>query len=145
MNNLYEAVSTFLADQIVVGMKIHNIHWFMVGEGFFPMHKQMDEFYDEAEERIDTVAERLLVIGSRPLGSYKAILDRTSIKELGDHDITAIEGIKHLIVDFETLNNQALRVIKLAEENDDPGTADHFTAISQDLGKSLWMMKSYIK
>ncbi|QIK69660.1 DNA starvation/stationary phase protection protein [Erysipelothrix sp. HDW6C] len=145
MNNLYEALNTFLADQVVVGMKIHNIHWFMKGQGFFPMHKQMDEFYEEAEERIDTVAERLLVIGDKPLGSLKAILDRTTIEELGEHEITAFDGVSKLIVDFESLNNLALHIIKLAEEDNDPGTADHFTSISQDLGKSLWMMKSYIK
>lgn len=145
MNNLYEALNTFLADQVVVGMKIHNIHWNMIGSDFFPMHKQMDEFYEEAEERIDTVAERLLVIGGRPLGSLKSMLDRTSIKELSDENITAIDGVTHLIVDFESLNNLSQHIIKLAENESDYGTADHFTSISQDLGKTIWMMKSFIK
>lgn len=144
MNNMYEAINTFLADQIVVSMKIHNIHWFMVGEGFFPMHQQMDVFYDEAQERIDEVAERLLIIGAKPIGNLKSVLERTGIKEL-DHDyLTAVEGVKHLIVDFEILNNQALHIIKIAEDVEDPGTADHFTSISQALGKALWMLKAYI-
>lgn len=145
MNNLYDAIQKFLADQIVVGMKIHNIHWFMVGEGFFPMHKQMDKFYDEAEERIDVVAERLLTIGAKPLGSLKANLERSTITELGDHNITAVEGVGHLVVDFNTLLQEALRIVELAEKENDPGTADHFTAISQDLGKTIWMMEAYLK
>lgn len=145
MNNLYEEMNTFLADQIVLGMKIHNIHWYLVGSGFFPVHEQLDEYYAEAQERVDAVAERLLTIGAQPLGSLKKVLDRTRIKELDDHNITAKEGIEHLIVDFETLNNLALKLVKLAEQEEDPGTADYFTSVSQVLGKNLWMFKSYIK
>lgn len=145
MNNLYEAMNTFLADQIVVSMKIHNIHWFMVGTGFFPMHEKLDEYYEEAQERIDDVAERLLVVGDKPLGSLAKVLDRTSIHELDENRVDAVEGIKKLIVDFEHLNQLALHIISLAEEDNDPGTADYFTGVSRDLGKDLWQLNAYIR
>lgn len=145
MNNLYEAMKTYLADQTVAAMKIHNVHWFMVGEGFFPMHGLMDEYYEEAQERIDEVAERLLMIGDRPLGNLKSILERTSIVELGQEDMSAVEGMKHLLVDFEILANHARRIVKLSEEASDVGTADCFTAILRDLEKTIWTLKAYTK
>lgn len=143
MNNLYEAMKTFLADQTVAAMKIHNVHWFMVGEGFFPMHGLMDEYYDQAQERIDEVAERLLMIGDKPLGSLAKILERTNIKELGTDKVSAVEGMKHLLVDFELLASASRELIKLSEEADDAGTADLFTAILRDLDKTVWMLKAY--
>lgn len=145
MNNLYEAINTFLADQTVAAMKIHNVHWFMVGNGFFPMHGLMDEFYEQAQERIDEVAERLLMIGDKPLGNLKSILERTTVVELGTDEMTAIEGMKHLLVDFELLANEARHIVKLSEEVEDVGTADCFTAILRDLEKTIWMLKAYTK
>ncbi|MGY6080230.1 Dps family protein [Erysipelothrix rhusiopathiae] len=145
MNNLYEEMNVFLADQIVLGMKIHNIHWFLKGEGFFPVHEQMDTYYEGAEERIDEVAERLLTIGSKPVGNLAEVLKMTSIKELDQSWKTAKEGFEYLIVDFEHMNRSALRLVELAEAANDPGTADYFTAVSQDLGKNLWMFNAYIR
>ncbi|MEG0327175.1 MAG: DNA starvation/stationary phase protection protein [Erysipelothrix sp.] len=145
MNSLYEEMNTFLADQLVLSMKIHNIHWFMKGQGFFPIHEKMDDYYDEAQERIDAVAERLLTIGAKPIGNLKEVTERSSIEELGNDYITAVDGFKKLIVDFEHMNQLALHIVKLAEELSDPGTADYFTGVSQDLGKDLWMMNAYIK
>ncbi len=145
VNNLYEEMNTFLADQIVLGMKIHNFHWFLKGDGFFPIHEKLDEYYEASEERIDEVAERLLTIGAKPLPNLQEVLDRSSIKELDDEWITAKEGFEKLIVDFEHMNQSALRLVKIAEEVEDPGTADYFTAVSQDLGKDLWMFNAYIR
>lgn len=145
MNTLYEEMNTFLANQLVLGMKIHNIHWFMVGEGFFPMHEKMDELYDDAQERIDIVAERLLVIGAKPLGSLQAMLDRTTVKELGTDYIKAVDGVTKLVADTTQLHELAVRIVKIAEANDDVGTADIFTGFAVDLGKTLWMMRAYIR
>ncbi|CAM3717529.1 Dps family protein [Erysipelothrix urinaevulpis] len=145
VNNLYEEMNTFLADQIVLGMKIHNFHWFIKGDGFFPIHEKLDEYYEASEERIDEIAERLLVIGAKPVPNLKEVLAKTSIKELDANWITAKEGFEKLIVDFEHMNQLALRLVKLAEAVEDPGTADYFTAVSQELGKNLWMFKAYIK
>lgn len=145
MNNLYEAINVFLADQTVAAMKVHNVHWFMVGEGFFPMHGLMDDFYDDAQERIDEVAERLLMIGAKPIGNLAEMLEATSITELDDEFKTAKEGMDHLLVDFDILANQARHTIKLAEEEDDYGTADLFTSMLRDIEKTIWTLKAYIR
>ncbi len=144
MNNLYEAINQFLADQTVAAMKIHNVHWFMVGEGFFPMHGLMDDYYDDAQERIDEVAERLLMIGAKPIGNLAEMLEVSSIKELDDEYKTAKAGMEHLLVDFDILANQARYTIKLAEEESDFGTADLFTSMLRDIEKTIWTLKAYI-
>lgn len=143
LQTLYEEMNTFLADQIVLGMKIHNLHWFLVGDDFFPMHEKLDEYYDDAEERIDEVAERLLMIGAKPLPSLKEALNKTSIKEWNDDFKTSQEGFKVLVQDFEHLRNFAERLIKIAAEAEDFGTEDLFTEILADLDKDIWMFKAY--
>ena len=62
METLYQKMLNFLANEIVLSMKIHNIHWFMQGTQFFPMHATMDGYYEASQVRIDQVAEQLLMV-----------------------------------------------------------------------------------
>ena len=49
INNLYEEMNTYLADEIVLSMKIHNFHWFLKGYGFFPIHAERDHLYEASQ------------------------------------------------------------------------------------------------
>lgn len=144
MNNIYNEMNTFLADLTVLNIKIHNIHWNLKGDDFYTIHKLMDEFYDDINDKIDAVAERLIVIGGRPLGSLKRIMATTNIKELEDEDIRSKEAFNHLITDFNQLLQHSNRLIQLSDEENDYGTADEFTEYSKNFGKILWMLNSYI-
>lgn len=145
MNTLYEEMNLFLSNQILLSMKIHNIHWFLKGDKFYTIHREMDTLYEEAEERIDLIAERLLAIGGNPVPNLKEVLALGTVKELDTTLKTAAEGLTLLSNDFKQLRNLTLQIIRTAEANDDPGTADHFTAIVQDLEKNIWMFDSFLK
>lgn len=142
--SLYNEMNIFLSDQIVLGMKIHNIHWYLKGSSFYTLHPKMDELYAEAEERVDEVAERLLAIGGAPLGSLKSVLAMTTITELEDKDIVGNKALEILIVDFVQVQKHVRNLISLANDLDDYGTGDYFTRVLQDYDKAIWMMKSYI-
>lgn len=144
MNNLYHAMNVFLSDVTVLAQKVHNIHWYIKGADFIPIHGELDEFYDELQEFIDESAERLLMIGDRPIGNLKTMLETTRLTELGEDDIRSIDGFKALIVDYDLLRTQALQIVNLCEELNDPGSADLYTDILRKVEKKLWIMNSYI-
>lgn len=145
MNNLYEEMNIFLANEIVLGMKIHNIHWFLKGTSFYTIHEKMDEFYAQSQARVDEVAERLLSIGAKPIGNLETVLKTATLKELDTDLKTAEEGFTTLVVDFEVMTKAALRLIGLADEVNDYATADYFTTITAQLQKDLWMMNAFRK
>lgn len=144
MNNLYHGINVFLADVTVLAQKVHNIHWNIKGPDFIPVHEFLDGYYDSLQEMIDLSAERLIMIGDRPIGSLKDVLAHATILELKDEDIYSKAGFTHLINDFTTLRDQALRIINLADQADDPGTADTFTEFIKVFEKNLWVLNSYI-
>jgi len=144
LESLYQEMNIFIADQMVMSMKIHNVHWNLKGNSFFTLHPLMDQYYEEHIERIDAVAERLIAIGGQPVGSLKGSLDVTSIQELDDKKIGAEAMVNALIVDFTKMREQANRIIEMAEELKDYGTADYFTAEIQVYDKELWMLNSYL-
>lgn len=137
-------MNVFLADVTVLSQKVHTIHWNLKGNDFIPIHAKLDGFYDELQEFIDESAERLLMIGDRPVGNLNAMLEMTRLKELSNDDITSIDGFTVLIEDYNLLRTQALHIINLSDQENDPGTADLFTDIIRKVEKKLWMMNSYI-
>lgn len=144
MNNMYHAMNVFLADVSVLSMKVHNIHWNLKGNDFIPIHGELDDFYDELQEFIDESAERLLMIGDRPVGNLKEMLEMTRLHELPNEHITSTEGFTALIEDYNLLRTQALHIINLSEEANDPGSADLYTDMIRKIEKRLWIMTSYL-
>ena len=84
------------------------------------------------------------MIGDRPIGNLKTMLETTRLTELGEDDIRSIDGFKALIVDYDLLRTQALHIVNLCEELNDPGSADLYTDILRKVEKKLWIMNSYI-
>lgn len=144
LNNLYNEMNVFLANQLVLSMKIHNMHWYLKGKNFFTLHPKMDEFYAHANDVIDEVAERLLAIGGNPIASLQEALDKTTIKERTDKKLHGEELVGILRTDLAEIRQATFALIKLAEAENDYSTADYFTGLLTKYDKDLWMLASYL-
>lgn len=142
--NLFEKLNEYLANQQVMYMKLHNLHWYVKGRSFFTLHAKLEELYDQTAQIMDDVAERLLALGGSPVASLKKALALSSVKELEDVPISSDETIKSLISDVEYWIRDTKEIVKLAEDDDDGATADQFNGYLGEYQKLLWMLKSYI-
>ena len=109
------------------------------------LHERFEELYDETTEIIDEVAERMLALEMRPVGSLKAVLDLATLKELPDHDINSKDAVTLLASDFETIIADTKELMTLAEEADDIVTADILTGYLEKYQKTMWMLKAYLR
>lgn len=142
--NLFEKLNEYLANQQVMYIKLHNLHWYVKGRSFFTLHAKLEELYDQTAQVMDDVAERLLALGGSPVASLKEALALSSVKELEDVPISSDETIKSLISDVEYWIRDTKEIVKLAEDDDDGATADQFNGYLAEYQKLLWMLKSYI-
>lgn len=142
--NLFEKLNEYLANQQVMYIKLHNLHWYVKGRSFFTLHAKLEELYDQTAQIMDEVAERLLALGGSPVASLKKALALTSVKELEDVPISSDETINSLISDVEYWIRDTKEIVKLAENDDDGATADQFNGYLAEYQKLLWMLKSYI-
>ncbi len=143
--SLSEKLNAYLADQTVMYTKLHNLHWYVVGKSFFTLHVRFEELYDETTEIIDEVAERMLALNLKPVGSLKGALALTKIKELADHDIDSKDAVETLIADLKYLAAETKGIVSLAEEATDVVTADMFTGYLAKYEKTLWMLGAYLR
>ncbi|MBL5801604.1 DNA starvation/stationary phase protection protein, partial [Bacillus sporothermodurans] len=120
INFLNQELSNFS----VMYIKLHRYHWFVQGRHFFHLHKLFEELYTEMAADIDTLAERILAIGGKPLATMSKFLEETTLVE-AQADDKENELISQLISDY----GQMVRELnetgrKLAEEQQDQPTID---------------------
>ena len=134
-------LNKFLADLTVLSKKVQNFHWNIEGKGFFTVHTKLDEIYDELNENVDVIAERILALGDRPLSNYASYLEITEIQEGENRAITIDEALNALMVDFKFLVGEAKKIKIIADEESDFGTSSIIDEFIVSNEKLLWMLR----
>lgn len=126
-------------------VKLHNLHWNVVGPEFLPVHNFTEQQYDEYFGWYDDVAEALKMRGERPLVTLKSYLAASSIQELEDRDFTAKEVLDIVKADMEAMNALAVEIREVADAEGDFGVVammeDHVAANT----KQLWFISAMQK
>ena len=143
MKEFHGSLNSQLASWTVIYTKLHNYHWYVTGANFFTLHEKFENLYNEAAGYIDEIAERILTIGGKPVGTLKECLELSSIKEAKGSE-TADEMIKTLLEDFKTLNDEINEIIERAQGVNDEATSDLFLGIKSSLEQNMWMFNAYL-
>lgn len=139
-----EGLSRVLADSYMVYLKTHNYHWNVTGEHFRSLHTQFEEQYTELAVAIDDIAERIRSLGHRAPGSFREFQDLTSIQEDTDQP-KALEMVRRLAVDNETILRTARETLPVCDEADDEATIDLLTQRLNIHSKTAWMLRSHLE
>lgn len=145
MSKTVEKLNLYLANLNVLYRKVQNYHWNVVGDKFFSIHEKLEEYYDAINEQIDDVAERILSIGGRPLGTLKDYLAVTTIKEAENKEISIPEAVADVEKEFETMLKLVKEVKEVADEENDYGTSALVDEYISTYEKNLWMLNAYLK
>jgi starvation-inducible DNA-binding protein len=140
---LLEIVNKQVANWTVLYTKLHNFHWYVKGQQFFVLHEKFEELYNEANEHIDELAERLLALGGKPIATLQQSLETASVKEATGTE-SAEEMVQAIVNDFSILIKELKEGMDLAAEVGDDTTGDLLLSIHQGLEKHVWMLNSFL-
>ena len=137
-------LNVLLADEFTLYAKTRNYHWNVTGPGFMEMHKFFEGQYEELDEIMDEVAERVRMLGHYSLGSLNAFAKATRLTEGQDESDTR-KMIQSLLDDHETIIRMCRNDINTTQdEYKDAGTADFITGVMKSHEKMAWMLRSYL-
>ncbi len=137
-------LNILLADEFALYAKTRNYHWNVTGPGFIEMHKFFEGQYEQLDEMMDEVAERVRMLGHYSLGSLNAFAKATRLTE-GQDETNAAKMIQNLLDDHETIIRQVRGEIDLiTDKYNDAGTADFLTGIMESHEKMAWMLRSHL-
>ncbi|HRE40020.1 MAG TPA: DNA starvation/stationary phase protection protein [Ignavibacteria bacterium] len=139
-----DKLQVILADEYVLYTKTRNYHWNVEAPNFMELHKLFESQYEEIDEMIDDIAERIRSIGHYSTGRLQDFLSLTNLLEPNSNN-KAEKQIKNLLQDHETLIKE-LRKCEgdFSDKFKDAGSADFVTALMEKHEKMAWMLRSYL-
>lgn len=131
-----------LANEFVLYTKTRKAHWNVYGPNFYSLHKFFEVVYQELDEIVDSVAERIRTLGDFATGTLEEFKTTSVLAEIpGSHE-KAPELIKQLLTDNETIIAFLKEnIVVVQNEYNDLGTTDFLTGILQQHEKTCWMLR----
>lgn len=141
MNDIVKKLEITLADTYALYLKTQNYHWHVRGPQFKSLHELFEMQYRELAEAVDSVAERLLMLGHKAPATFNEFNRLKTIKD-GDSSISANQMVSELADDHSVLVRDLNQAIKIAQENNDEGTINLLSERIAAHEKAHWMLGS---
>jgi len=140
-----DALNKLLSDEHVLYIKTRNAHWNVEGPDFAAVHKFFESQYDELEEVIDQVAERIRAIGHYAVGTMEDYLKLTQLNEKSHEKNDSLSLIKDLLNDHEAvIISLRENINRFADELHDLGSSDFITGLMESHEKMAWMLRAHL-
>jgi starvation-inducible DNA-binding protein len=118
-------------------------HWNVRGSDFMALHELFDRVAKEAAAHADELAERSGQLGSSVEGTIGVASSVSQLKQYSLGIATSGEHTKMLAGSLAQFGGLLIEAIKIADEAEDPVTADILTSICRAVDKTLWFVESH--
>lgn len=140
-----DELAKILADEYVLYTKTRNAHWNVQGPDFFEKHKFFEGQYEQLDDFIDDVAERIRTLGHYSPASLKSFLVLTQLTEMSSEKNDSNGFIKELLSDHESIIITLREHIQtFGDKYHDLGTADFVTGLMENHEKMAWFLRSHL-
>lgn len=136
------SLQQLLADFQVFYTNLRGFHWNIQGKSFFTLHSKFEEMYDDTAEKVDEIAERILMLGGTPANKFSDYLKASKVKEVagvtcGD------EAMKNILDTFSVIIKEERAVLEQASEAGDESTVALMSDYLKEQEKTVWMLVAY--
>jgi starvation-inducible DNA-binding protein len=139
-------LNSFLADEFLLYLKTRNAHWNIEGTDFHAMHKFFEDQYEQLDDIMDDVAERIRALGHYAPATLKAYLELTHLTEQSREKNDSAGFIKELLGDHESIITRLRENVNhIANDLQDVGTSDFITGLMETHEKMSWMLRAHLK
>src|SRR3954467_13663211 len=139
-----EELNKLLADEVVLYFKTRNYHWNIEGSSFYELHNFYEQQFDQLDEIMDDVAERIRIIGHYTEARLADYLKLTSLLE-SPYTNAENDQLKNLVASHETIIHNLRRLITLfGDKYKDLGSCDFVTQLLGKHEKMAWMTRAYL-
>lgn len=143
VKNVVNSLQNLLADFQVYYTNLRNFHWNIKGRGFFQLHEHFESMYTDVADKVDEVAERILMLGGVPESKFSNYLKVARIAEM-DSEINADATIMNILESLSHLIAEERKIIELAGEINDEVTVAQMSDYLVEQEKQVWMLTAFM-
>jgi starvation-inducible DNA-binding protein len=146
LSKIAHVLNGFLADEFLLYLKTRNAHWNVEGADFHSMHKFFESQYEQLDDIMDEVAERIRSLGHYAPATLKTYLELTHLTEQSRERNDSAGFIKDLLGDHESIIIRYRENINhFANDLQDAGTSDFITGLMEIHEKMAWMLRAHLQ
>jgi starvation-inducible DNA-binding protein len=119
-----ENLNQILADTMSLRDLYKKHHWQVAGPTFYQLHLLFDKHYKEQSALVDTIAERIHVLGGVSIATAHDVAEASSLPRVPKGRESAPVQISRLLNAHEIVLREARSMAHLAAEKGDDGTND---------------------
>jgi starvation-inducible DNA-binding protein len=140
-----ENLNQVLADTMTLRDLYKKHHWQVAGPTFYPLHLLFDKHYEEQNEIVDLLAERVQSLGGVSLAMAPDIAETTLIPRPPKGREEAPVQISRLLHAHEIILEEARSMARQAAESGDDGTNDLLVSDLIRTGeKEVWFLSEHL-
>ena len=140
--NVVSALHQLLADFQVYYTNLRGFHWNIKGHGFFVLHEKFESMYDDAAEKVDEIAERILMLGGTPANKFSDYLKVANISEV-DKVSNGEQALNNILQSISYLIGEERKILSIASQAGDEVTVSMMSDYLKEQEKLVWMLTAY--
>ncbi|MCK0178136.1 DNA starvation/stationary phase protection protein [Flavobacteriaceae bacterium S0862] len=140
---LAEDLNTLLANFQLYYQNLRGIHWNIKGRAFFDLHVKFEELYNDANIKVDQIAERILTLGETPLHTFDDYTNYGKVP-VGKNVSEDSKAVKLIVDSLTELLKIERDILYKSGEADDEGTNAMMSDFISEQEKTVWMMKAWL-
>ncbi len=122
---------------------LRGIHWNIRGKSFFDLHVKFEELYNDANLKVDAIAERILTLGGIPYHTFEDY-EENSVVPVGKNISQDEEAIRLIVGSLKELLILERQILNSSDEAGDEGTNAMMSDFITEQEKTVWMMKAWL-
>ncbi len=135
-------LNILLANFQVYYQNLRGIHWNIRGKRFFQLHVKFEELYNDAQQKIDMIAERVLTLGATPLHTFEDYVANNKLR-VGKNISKDTEAVNLIIDSLADLLKIERVILEESANINDEGTNSMMSDFIKEQEKTVWMMKAW--
>lgn len=137
-----EHLNLELATAFVQSFNARRYHWMVSGPHFRDYHLRFSDLYDAVEATVDELAERVRMLDGTPI-TTPAQMESLSVVKPSDTKkrLGAADMVKEALAGEDKIVALMHKGIEIANQANDPGTADLLTRFVQVHQKEAWFLR----
>jgi starvation-inducible DNA-binding protein len=140
VDKVSDALNVLLADAFALYLKTKNFHWHVSGRHFRDYHLLLDEQSEAIFATTDQLAERVRKLGGLTLRSIGQIAKLQTIQDNNEDYVPPREMLRELMEDNKHMAAAMRKAHKLADDNEDRGTAQLLELFIDETERRTWFL-----
>jgi len=142
MTQVVKYLKTVQANTYTLYLKTQNFHWHVTGEQFFSVHKLLEAQYQDLGAAIDDIAERIVMLGDKALGTFEELLTYKTIAEAPEKIPATKAMLTNLMDDHYKVIECLKECTRIAQDHDDIVTDNLMADRLAFHEKAAWMLRA---